>query len=392
MVLPGGEVRTGLEVSIEKGLIAEIRPWSKAAREEAGLLLSPAFVNAHSHLEYADLEGAIPAAANGDESPYWTWIRSLTAIKPKRDPEAVRRAARAAAQANRDCGVAAVGEYSDWPVAGEAMSVAGIGGRIFKEVITLAEGAEESWLSVIGSPISDYSEFPTHLSAHATYTVSPGAISAIAHRGEPNAIHAAETREEREFFMHGGGPIAGLYRRYGIEWPVPGMSPIKYLDSLGALHPRTQIVHACAVDEDDIDLMARRSATVAHCPRSNRFLSGGLRAPIARMREKGITVGIGMDSAASSGAVDFFDEMRAALEDSGLPAEAIWDMATRGGAKTIWLDRDWRLALGANPDLILLRPCGTSLGDQIRLGDSDCVVESIKMGPGEGPTPCAGRQ
>jgi cytosine/adenosine deaminase-related metal-dependent hydrolase len=392
VVLPGAEVRSGLEVCIENGRIAEIRPWTKAAREEAGLLLSPAFVNAHSHLEYADLEGAIPAAASGEVSPYWTWIRTLTAIKSKRDPEAVRRAAQAAAQANRGCGVAALGEYSDWPVAGEAMSVAGIGGRIFKEVITLAEGAEEGWLSAIGSSVSDNSEIPTHLSAHATYTVSPRAISAIAQRGEPNAIHAAETREEREFFMHGGGPIADLYRRYGIEWPVPGMSPVKFLDSIGAIHPRTQIVHACAVDEDDIDLMARRSATVAYCPRSNRFLSGGLRAPIARMREKGITVGIGMDSAASSGAADFFDEMRAALEDSGLSAEAIWDMATRGGSKGVWPELDWRIATGADPDLILLRPRGASLGDQIRLGDSVCVVESIKMGPGEGPTPCAGRQ
>ena len=392
MVLPGAEVRSGLEVCIEGGRIAEIRPWSKAARGETGMLLSPAFVNAHSHLEYADLDGAIPTTAETDESPYWAWIRSLAAVKPKRDVDAVRRAAQAAARANGACGVTALGEYSDWAVAGEAMSTVGIGGRIFREVITLAEGAEEKWLSAIAEDDQERAGIPMHFSAHATYTVSPRVISAIAERSQPNAIHVAETSEERQFFETGGGPIADLYRKYCVDWPVPGLSPIEYLDTLGALHPRTQIVHACAVDEADIELMASRGVSVAHCPRSNRLLSGGLRAPIAKMRAKGISVGIGMDSPASSGPVDYFEEMRAALEDCDLPAEVIWSMATEGGAKSIWLDRDWRIAQGADADLILLETCGTGLADQIDMGNPGRIVKKIMMGPGEGPTPCAGRQ
>ncbi|MGI8924293.1 MAG: amidohydrolase family protein [Fimbriimonadales bacterium] len=377
VVLAGGKIQRGVEVCIQEGRIDAIRPWTTAARDEAGQLLSPAFVNAHSHLEYFDLIGKLGSM------PYWPWIREITRIKPTRSTNQVAEAATTAANMNVATGVAAIGEYSDWPVSGEAMANAGLRGRIFQEVITLGEPEQKFAQAKRHAAKNASHGVPTHLSAHSTYTVSGRAIAQLANTGEPNAIHAGETAYEDDFYERGEGPIADLYSLFGIEIAPPGCSAIAYLDSFGALHAQTQLIHACAISDEDIEIAARGEVTIAHCPRSNLAL-GCPNAPIARLRNKGVKVGLGMDSAASSGSIDFFDEMRAAIEVSRLRSEPlspedVWTMATSEGADSIWLRRDWRIAEGANPDLILLRPHGGTLGDIITNGSPPDVVRLIRL-------------
>lgn len=377
VVLAGGTIQTGVEVCIQEGRIDAIRPWTSAARAEVGLLLSAAFVNAHSHLEYYDLLGKL------ESMPYWPWIREVTRIKPTRSIDQVAEAATTAANLNVATGVAAIGEYSDWPVSGEAMAKAGLRGRIFQEVITLGESEQKLSQAKRSAATNASHAVPTHLSAHSTYTTSGSALALLAKTGEPNAIHAAETAFENDFYERGEGPIAELYRQFDIEIDPPGCSAIAYLDSLGALHEQTQLVHACASSDEDIDLAARHGVTIAHCPRSNLALGCPL-APIARLRRKDVKVGLGMDSAASSGPIDFFAEMRAAIEVSHLrgdplSAEDVWTMATSEGADSIWLRRDWRIVEGANPDLVLLEPRGRSVSDIITKGSPPDVVRLIRL-------------
>ena len=82
-----------------------------------------------------------------------------------------------------------------------------------------------------------------------------------------------------------------------------------------------------------IELIAERGCTVAHCPRSNSAL-GCPTAPIGVLLDMGVRVGIGMDSAASSGMIDMFAEMRETVRTSRetsrpLTEEEVWHMATR---------------------------------------------------------------
>ena len=98
VVLPNG-IQTGLEVCFSEGKIAEIRPWTSGHRDEVGYVLSPKFVNAHSHFEYYDLIGAI------EGSGYWDWIRELTHRKAERDPAFVEKVCQKAARLNVQTGV-----------------------------------------------------------------------------------------------------------------------------------------------------------------------------------------------------------------------------------------------------------------------------------------------
>lgn len=314
------------------------------------MVLSPKFVNSHSHLEYFDLMGAI------SEDGFWAWLGSLTQRKHERDPVVVREMIRDAAKLNIETGVWAIGEWSDWEGSDDAMSELGLHGLIFQEVITFRE-----W----SSPLNKLAEVreraakntnPTYVTPHAPYTVAPEVIVEIASTGEPMSIHAAETTEENDFYLTGGGPIANAYAAAGIEVEPPGKTSVGYLDGLGALHANTQLVHLCAASLEDVEVIAARGCSVAHCPRSNAALGCPV-AEIGTMLDLGIAVGLGLDSAASSGRIDIFAEMRCAVKMSRaakrpLTPQEVWTMAT--STESIpGLDEN-EVKVGASPHLMLI--------------------------------------
>jgi cytosine/adenosine deaminase-related metal-dependent hydrolase len=55
-----------------------------------------------------------------------------------------------------------------------------------------------------------------------------------------------------------------------------GATPLRYLDALGALGPRTIGVHCVWLDDGELALMAERGAGLAYCPSSNMILGDGI--------------------------------------------------------------------------------------------------------------------
>lgn len=328
---------------IDGGRVVDLRPRAGPAES---YVLSTAFVNAHSHLEYRGLLDKIDAPG------YWTWIRELTRLKHDQAPEAVREDCLLAARENRATGVALIAEHSDRPFSGRAMREAGLRGVLWQEVITIFEQADPTAkLATIESKAHDQADhlgWPVSLTPHATYTVDRRTLERW-NSGAPFSIHAAETALEREFFAHDRGPIADMYRAYGLPHPGCARSAIAYLNGLGLLRPGVQVDHACDADEDDLATLRLRGASVAHCPRSNLRLDCPP-APIRKMLRLGIPVGLGMDSAASSGPIDYFAEMRAVV---GLEPGEVWRLATAGGAASLGFD-GWDIAPGSSAPLIAI--------------------------------------
>jgi len=371
-VVMDGRLETGLELELdEDGTIASVSTSSSNAEP---YVLCAAFVNAHSHLEYRGLQGGITAKG------YFEWIKAVTLAKKKQSAAQVREDCLLAAAENKQTGVAYIAEHSDRPFAGEAMAAHGLEGVIFQEVITFAEHeapAERLALATANMAAnSKHFDGEVHINPHTPWTVDEATLRAIAEAGGRVSIHVAESIHENDYIERNEGPIAAAAQEVGIR-RTHGQRAVPYLESLGYLRSGVQFVHCCDIDQDEVLSLAGAAVSVAHCPRSNEALDCP-RAPVREMLDAGVLVGLGLDSAASSGPIDMFAEMRAAVsvaEMRGAPVtpEEAWRMATTMGASSLGL-AGWDIAEGASAALVRIDVTGaTSTSDLIALADPSKV-------------------
>jgi 5-methylthioadenosine/S-adenosylhomocysteine deaminase len=144
---------------------------------------------------------------------------------------------------------------------------------------------------------------------HSIHGASPEMIQAGAALAEeidaPMHIHVAEGRYERELSIE----------RHGV-------SPVRFLDSLGVLSPRALLVHCVWADEEDLGLIAERGARIVHNPSANAFLGDGI-APLRQMLVRQIPVALGTDGGCTNSRQSIFEEMRmAALLAKAADADA----------------------------------------------------------------------
>ncbi len=115
---------------------------------------------------------------------------------------------------------------------------------------------------------------------------------------------------------------------------------LEILAERGVLNQRTSFAHGVWLTDSDLDILAETGSAVAHNPASNQKLGSG-RAPVRSMLEKGVTVGLGVDGAASNDNQRMFESLKLAAlmhnrpelsMDQWLSAREVLSMATEGGA------------------------------------------------------------
>ena len=90
------------------------------------------------------------------------------------------------------------------------------------------------------------------------------------------------------------------------------LTPAQYAQELGWLGDDVWHAHCVKLDDEGISLFAASRTSVAHCPCSNMRLASGI-APIRRMLNAGVPVGLGVDGSASNDAAHMVNEARQAL-------------------------------------------------------------------------------
>lgn len=160
-------------------------------------------------------------------------------------------------------------------------------------------------------------------------------------------IHISETPFDREAskVLHG-------------NWDID------VLEELGILGPNVLMVHCVHLTPRDIRMTKYFNAKVSHNPVSNMYLSSGV-APIPRMIESGITVGIATDGAASNNTNDMLEVLKLAalmqkvhhLDPTIITAEKVLEMATIDGACALGMeDEIGSLEIGKKADLFIFNP------------------------------------
>jgi 5-methylthioadenosine/S-adenosylhomocysteine deaminase len=184
---------------------------------------------------------------------------------------------------------------------------------------------------------------------HALYTLEAATLKAcraLADKHQvPLLIHLAETRAEVDSAL-----------------TLAQATPTRYLSGVGLWGPRTLAAHGVWVSAEDMPVLKAAGVAVSHNPESNMKLASGT-APVVDYLEAGITVGLGTDGAASNNDLDMFEAMRFAAflqkharnDPQALPATAVLDMATRGGATALGLGAQiGSLEVGKRADVIVV--------------------------------------
>ncbi len=183
---------------------------------------------------------------------------------------------------------------------------------------------------------------------HAPYTCPPDYLKQVAglsaKYGVGIHIHVAETMDESE-------KIKAQY----------GLTPVRHLDALGLFEGPVLAAHCVHLDQEDIEILARKKVGVVHCPESNMKLASGI-SPVAGLIKAGALVALGTDGAASNNNLDMMEEMHtaallqkvAAGDPMVLPSFETLKIATHNGALALGLKDLGLIKTGMTADLILV--------------------------------------
>ena len=350
-VLPvdGPPIEHGL-VRYDGGRIVHVEP-GRAARHFDGAAIIPGLVNAHSHLEYASYAGF------GDGTPFGPWIKTHAERKGLLQPEEMLAIARLGAVESLRSGITTTGDYSFSGAAAAAAAEVGLRAIVYLEVFAVdPTDAERQW-SEKRARVSESSLVTVGISPHAPYTCSLETYRFCLSLGVPAGTHLAESTHETEWLAAGTGPLAAIAP---LLVPPTGRSPVASLEPV--LGPDLLCAHCVQVAPAEVAMLAELGVPVAHCPRSNAFLGCGI-APLVRLLDEGVTVGLGTDSPASVPSFDMFEEMRAAValarareqRAEALQASDALALATIGAARALRLDAEvGTLTPGKQADLVVV--------------------------------------
>jgi len=318
--------------------------------DASGGLIIPGLVNAHTHVAMTLLRGY------ADDKPLDAWLQEdVWPVEAELTPTDVRVGATLGLVEMVKSGTTALSDmYFHVPEIADAVEEVGVRAVLGHTAITVGKDDDAARADMQES-LDVAQQLDGAADGRITTTFQPHSLTTVGEEylrefvpeardaGLPIHLHANETTNEVD-------PIVD----------EQGVRPVEYADDVGLLGEDTFVAHGVHVDETEIELLAETGTGVVHCPASNTKLASGM-APVQRYRDAGVTVGIGTDGAASNNDLDMFDEIRdaamigklAADDASAVPAEAVIEMATQGGADLLGFDGG-RVEAGAVADLAVV--------------------------------------
>jgi 8-oxoguanine deaminase len=381
-------------VLVRDGVIAEIGSAETLAHHQAtadevvhaaGHVVTPGLINTHHHM-YQSLTRAIPGVQNAE---LFGWLRGLYPIWAGLTPEMIQVSTQVAMAELLLSGCTTSSDHlyiypngcrlDDSIEAAQAigmrfvatrgsMSVGQSSGGLPPDAVvereadilkdsqrlieTYHDSSEGAMVQVALAPCSPFSVSPALMRESAALARS------FRHQGVRLHTHLAENDHDLR------------YTREQFN-----CTPTQYVQDLGWLGDDVWHAHCVKLDDEGISLFAATRTGIAHCPCSNMRLASGI-APVRRMLDAGIPVGLGVDGSASNDAAHLLNEARQAmllarvgramqppetregrsffgcdLGPAEMSARDALRLATRGGAEVLGRQDIGQLRAGMRADL-----------------------------------------
>ena len=324
---------------VKDGVIAELGDSVEVASEDevidgSGMALVPGLVNAHTHAAMTLFRGF------ADDLPLMVWLEEyIWPAEARLEPEHVYWGTRlACAEMIRTGTVAFWDMYWHPEAVARAVEDAGLRAVVATPLI---DGPDPEKARAVADEALDRVRGSTSgrvragYAPHAPYTVGPDSLEWVAgraaERGATVQIHLSETQKE----------VEDCVAQHGVR-------PAFHLDRAGLLGPETILAHGVWLDNDELDLIAERGATVVTNPVANLKLAVGGVFPYPAARERGVEMGIGTDGPGSNNSLDLFSDLKTfAL----LQKNEAFDAAAVDAAETLRLGMGDGSALLRSPSL-----------------------------------------
>jgi 5-methylthioadenosine/S-adenosylhomocysteine deaminase len=355
-VIEDGAIAIRGDSIVEAGKIDDIeKKYSTRNRvDQPNAILAPGLINTHAHAAMSLFRGI------ADDLKLQDWLEKFIfpAEAKNVDREFVRWGTRLGLLEMALSGTTTFADmyYFEETVAEETKR-AGMRGMLGQTVIGFPAPdykTPEAALAGAEAFLKAYADDPLIVPAvapHAIYTTSDETLQAartLADRyGKPLIIHLAETKTEFD---------EAIEKRK--------KTPTATLNDLGVLQGWTLAAHAVWLAPGDFALLKAAGTGIAHCPSSNMMLASGV-APVLKMLQAGIPVGLGTDGVAgSNNDHDLMEEMDLAAklqkitagDPSALTANQAFDMATIQGAQALGMSRlIGSIEAGKRADIVSIR-------------------------------------
>ena len=317
-----------------------------------GRVLMPGLVNAHTHVPMTLLRGI------ADDLRLDVWLQGYLWPVEREfvSPEFVRLGTSIACAELIRSGVTTFNDmyfYEDDVATATAQSgMRGVCGQSILKFPTPDAASYEDAMEKARDYIKKWKGHPLivpSIAPHAPYTTTADILRETAELAQefdiPLHIHLAETSFEVDNMRNENG-----------------MPVIPYVKKQGLFEAKVIAAHCVHIDAGEIRTLHHAGAGVSHNPSSNLKLASGF-APVTKMLELGLNVGIGTDGPASNNDLDMFEEVRLAAfvakavtnDPTSLPASQALLMATRLGAQALHIGHlTGSVETGKRADLILV--------------------------------------
>ncbi len=273
----------------------------------------PGFVNAHVHLEFSANKTTLQY---GDFIP---WLYSVIANRDELKEQCNDSVMEAACDEMLRCGITAFGAISSFGIDLEVCRAVPQRVVYFNELIgsaaAYADALYADFLHRLEASKEDAERYrlTPAVAIHSPYAVHPvllqRAVTLAREEGLPLSTHFLESPDEREWLEKAEGRFREFFETF-FNTGTPVTDIETFVNAFS--HYPTLFVHAVQANDTELSRLKNDGHTIAHCPRSNRYLGCG-RLRVEKLMDMEVPYCVATDGLSSNDSLNLFEEMKAAL-------------------------------------------------------------------------------
>jgi len=285
-------------------------PDAQIIQAEANSILYPGFINTHVHLEFSANKTALKYGS------FMPWLDSVIEHREELVGNCNNTVMMGECEAMLRSGITTFGAISSFGNELEVCEVTPQRVVFFNELIgsnaQYADMLYGDFMERVKASMSceEKSRITPAVAIHSPYSVHPiilqKAVNVAKEHQLPLSAHFLESQAERKWLDHGEGELKGFFEKFfNTSVPVTNIQEFMYAFDTYPTH----FTHCVQANKVELDYLTQKGHSIAHCPRSNRYLGCGRLA----IEDLSLPYTIATDGLSSNDSLNIFDELRAAL-------------------------------------------------------------------------------